>query len=218
MKFIKWLKNRDENFFESIRPRLRLDLDDQAANTFAIQVGDIIELGPETQLGGRSARGDGVGSRGGIARFAKVSDVRGNAVVADDLSKNDGTKILIPLDQLYNKEELRGRILNPADERSLKALGGKTLWIKLTPRQHRKFKSKYKAEPIPDIMPTVQNDAPAPSVLRRMFAGNLDNNQEKPSPEILKMFDKDLEERPSRPSFISRPAPLARFQKRRDLQ
>ena len=83
MKFLEWLKKRDFEFFESIR-HYRPELVGQTANRLAVNVGDIIEMGPETQFKGKYAN-----------RLAKVLRVTGSSVEAQDLTKpSDDLRIM----------------------------------------------------------------------------------------------------------------------------
>lgn len=197
--FSEWLKNRDKLFFEAIhRDRFRPELSGQSVNRFAVNVGDIIEMGPETKHKGQKAN-----------RLAKVLSVTGSTVSALDLSRpNDNLRILIPVEELYNKEDLLGRTLYPADERFLSALGGKTLWVRLTPRQYKKFKAQYRAKKMPEIIPSQSDDDSIPDVLKRMF--DADKEIKEPEPR-LSLFEppKDTKKPKIRPgsslsSYINR--------------
>lgn len=199
-KFSEWLEKRrlDESRHASLRP----ELDDATADRkFAVEVNDIVDLGPETQLQGKH-----------VPRFAKIVEVRGDSVVALDLSKNDGTKILIPISYLHNKEQLYGRILPPADERTLKALGAKNLWIRLTPRQYKKFRGRYRGEEIPDVIPPMKVYEPS-DVLKKMFDRK---NKEEESPEVYHIFDKEPEAEKADSIPMFRRSPLQRFIKRNE--
>lgn len=198
MRFTEWLKNRDLALFESIARHLRPELDTKLANRLAILEGDLVDLGPETKLKGKR-----------IPRIGRVSKVRMDSVVVQDLTRNDGTLVIIPIDELYNKEDLMGRILTPGDERDLKMLGGKNIWIRLTPRQYKKFKSKYKPPEMPQIVMS-QDDAEPSKKLKKMFS---QKSSDPVSPDPLRgMFAP--ESKPERPSIIQKPSPLQRFVRR----
>lgn len=197
MKFSEWVTKRDaQEALNEAAVHYRPELDDTTSDRkFLLTVGDIIEFGPETKHKGQQ-----------VLRLAKVLEVGNEFVMALDLSKN--TKVRIPKNELYNKEELYGRILFPADEQMLKALKGQNLWVRLTDRQHRKFKSRYKAKTLPSVVPDTSTSTS--SVLQRMFDPKTKNpKQEEPR---LSMFDIPAE-KPSRPelSHMFRPSPLSRF-------
>lgn len=201
IKFTEWLEKRALE--EAKHVKLRPELDDMTADRkFAVEVNDIVDLGPETKLQGKY-----------VPKYAKIVEVRGDSVVALDLSKNDGTKILIPLSYLHSKEQLYGRILPPSDERDLKAFGAKNLWVRLTPRQYRKFKARYKGEEIPDVVPPMRVYEPS-DVLRRMFDRS---KEEEETPEIHHIFDKeDEEDKKDDVIPMFRTSPLQRFIKRNE--
>lgn len=175
MRFLEWLKKRNFEFFEGIRHH-RPELVGQTVNRLAVNVGDIIEMGPETQFKGKYAN-----------RLAKVLKVTGSTVEALDLTKPaDNLKIMIPVDELYNKEDLLGRILYPADEKYLKQLGGNTLWVRLTPRQYKKFKAQYRAEQLPEFIPS-QSDERIPDALKKLFSSDKDEDKDEDS--TMSIFD-----------------------------
>ena len=89
-----------------------------------------------------------------------------------------------------------GRTLYPADEKYFKALGGKTLWVRLTPRQYKKFKSQYRAEQLPDIVPQ-QSDDRVPDILKKLFSGEREQEAEEPT---MSIFDPSVS-KPKKPSF-----------------
>jgi hypothetical protein len=104
---------------------------------------------------------------------------------------------------LYKKEDLKGRTLLPREERELTALGGKNLWIVLTPSQYRRHKNLYRAAPLPEIIPTVPSDEPS-DALRAMF-GSKEKTTQEPLPPALELIKNKTS---------GEPAPLRRFMKR----
>lgn len=196
--FLEWLKNRDRSLFES-RQRYRPELTGQSVNRFAVNVNDIIEMGPETQERGKS-----------VNRLAQVVRISGGMVEARDLTTpSQDIRIMVPIDHLYNKEDLLGRTLFPADERYLKQLGAEKLWVKLTPRQYRKFKSQYRAEEMPSMVPSSHSqDDKASEILKQLFSGNDEPQQEEPRMTLFDPTEKSkkptIRKGSSLSSYISR--------------
>lgn len=170
-KFTEWLKNRLIIESEAKRLRLRPELDDSNVRKFEVSIGDIVELGPETQYKGEK-----------ITRIGRVVEVRANEIVVADLTQL-GKRIVIPMSEIYDKEELRGARIIPRDEKQLMAMNAKRLWVRLTPRQYKKFAASYRHKPV-EIVPMQRDDGPSDS-LRKMFSS--DSTEKKPE-EILSMF------------------------------
>jgi hypothetical protein len=177
--FKEWLQEEG-----ALPSRLRPELDPDSIKRDEISLGDIVELGPETEHKGQK-----------INRIGQVVEIRAREVIVNDLTRKD-KKYAIDVSELHDKEELKGIILTPYEERHLKLLGGKKLWVRLTPRQYKKFKSQYQSKLKP-IMPEDQPEEDD-SVLRTMFS-------KKPSePDAPKM--KILE-----PETPVRQSPLRRY-------
>lgn len=87
----------------------------------SIFIGDIIDL----DLGSS------------INRLAKIIEIKKGKVEAIDLSS--GGILIIPSDCLYDKQDLTGMRLKPSEEKDLKLLGAKNLWVQLTPKQYEKY-------------------------------------------------------------------------------
>jgi hypothetical protein len=146
-------------------------------------------------------------------------EIKRGHVEALDLSKNDGSRIIIPLDHLYEKQELTGVRLRPVEEKQLAAMGAKNLWVKLTPRQYSKYKSKYKEpEPTAIIPKETEIDDEQVKFLRNWFmsAKAEDDKQKQQDQQTLDIFGSSQEEKPKKAgsSIIGKPSPLARFIKR----
>lgn len=197
MKFSEWVKKRD---LKEAAAHFRPELDDTTSDRkFLMSVGDIIEFGPETKHKGQQ-----------VLRLAKITEIKAASVEAIDLSKNK--KITIPKNELYNKEELYGRILLPADERMLKALKGTNLWVRLTDRQYRRFKGKYKISPASSIVPDQTDVEPSAALKRLFYTQSTEKKTEEPR---LSMFDNPPEQTSPQAdlSHMFRPSPLGRFVK-----
>lgn len=87
----------------------------------SIFIGDIIDLDPGSS----------------INRLAKIIEIKKGKVEAIDLSS--GGIVIIPSDYLYDKQDLTGMMLKPGEEKDLKLLGAKNLWVQLTPKQYEKY-------------------------------------------------------------------------------
>ena len=184
MKFTEWLRVRESRFASALRPEL--DIGSQKKLEFSI--GDVVELGPESEHKGKS-----------VTRIGQIIEIRANDVLVRDLTRM-GRNYSIPFSDLYDKEDLKGILLTPREERDLKSLGGKKIWVRLTPRQYKKFKSKYKAD-MPMIVGDDSSESPSKE-LRRMFA------KPESEPEVpMKIFE------PEKSKYSS---PLRRFT-RKDL-
>lgn len=172
LSFKEWLIERN---YIGERP----DMDIVDTKKEEINIGDIVELGPETKLKGVK-----------VGRIGRVVEKRSDTVGVVDLTRVGSKKLIIPISNFYDKEELKGRILLPSEERELLRLGGKRLWVVLTPRQYKKFKSTYRVKPLPDVV------TPAPS--------------SEPSDALRSMFSKkEVEpEAPKLPMFRDEPEPL----------
>lgn len=180
--FKNWLISEEKK-----RLNLRPELQNQEIKRFEVNIGDIVEMGPESEFRGKK---EFQGKK--INRIAQVVEIRPKEIVVKDLTKQGNPKVVIPISELYDKEELRGQRIIPREEAELKALGGKRLWVRLTPRQHKKFSSLYRAQAIPEIIPITKDDRPN-DALRRMFsAQSIDRKPE----EILPMFSEKPKETP----------------------
>lgn len=177
--FKEWLLN------ETALPKhYRPELNDPEIKKLEISVGDIVEMGPETQSGGKDA-----------GRIGQVKEVSEKEVLLRDLTR-PGKTMRVKISDLHDKEQLRGSRLLPKDEAQLKALGGKKLWVKLTERQMSKFAARYRAPEMPEIVPMTHDESPS-AALRKMFG----REEEKPE-ELLPMFTKKKQ---------GESAPLRRF-------
>lgn len=183
LSFKEWLAN------EAISPKVfRPDLAQSDIKKFEVSLGDIVEMGPETKFEGKK-----------INRIGQVVELRGTGeVVLKDLTKKGNPKIVVPISELHDKEELRGMRIIPREEMELKALGGKRLWVRLTPRQYKKFAGSYRAD-VPEIIPISKDDGPS-AALKRMFAMDKKSEPE----ETLSIFDEKPKEQPKN-------NPLGRF-------
>lgn len=168
----------------------------------SVSLNDIIELDPEITLRGA-----------GINRLAKVIEVKKNHIEALDLSKN--SRVIIPIDYLYEKQELIGVRLKPIEEKQLAAMGAKSLWVKLTPRQHTKYKSKHKENDSNLTIPREPEiDDDQIKFLKNWFmiAKTEDDKQERKQQQqdqqTLNMFKSKPEEKIS---ILGKPIPLSRF-------
>jgi hypothetical protein len=166
INFKNWL-------IESEARKLRPELSDVDLKKLEVSIGDIVEMGPETEFKGKKAN-----------RISRVVKISGDTVLVVDLTKSGDKLIRLPIKELHDKEELRGSRIIPKEEAELKLLGGKRLWVRLTPRQYSKYASSYKAPKMPEIIPMTQEDKPS-KVLKNMFSKT---SQEKPE-EILSIFD-----------------------------
>ena len=166
LNFKEWLVS------EAALPKhYRPELDELSVRKVEVSVGDIVEMGRETEHRGQI-----------VNRIAQVKEVRGSEVVLKDLTRSGAKNQVVPLSDLHDKEELRGSRIIPKEENDLRALGGKRLWVRLTPRQYKKFASHYRAEKLPDVISMSDNE---PSLaLKRMFT----KNSEPMKPEVLPMF------------------------------
>ena len=200
--FFEWIKKQEilEARHAIYRPEIK------KSAQMSVSLNDIIELGPETTRKG--AR---------VTRLAKIVEIKRNHVEALDLSKNDGSRIIVPIDHLYEKQDLTGVRLKPFEEKDLSLMGAKNLWVKLTPRQHPKYKSKYKdPETTPVVPKDPQIDDEQIKFLRNWFASAKaeDDKQKQQDQQTLDIFGSKEEKPKTGTSIISKPSPLARFIKK----
>jgi hypothetical protein len=200
--FFEWVKKQEilEARHAIYRPEIK------KSAQMSVSLNDIIELGPETTRKG--AR---------VTRLAKIVEIKRNHVEALDLSKNDGSRIIVPIDHLYEKQDLTGVRLKPFEEKDLSLMGAKNLWVKLTPRQHTKYKSKYKdPETTPVVPKDPQIDDEQVRRLRNWFASAKaeDDKQKQQDQQTLDIFGSKEEKPKTGTSIISKPSPLARFIKK----
>lgn len=181
------LSFKDWLIVESSLPKhYRPELVEPQIKKYEVSIGDIVEMGPETEHEGKT-----VHQGKSIGRLAQVKEIRANEVVVLDLTRSKAKRQIIPMSHLHDKEELRGKRIIPKEEADLKALGGNRLWVKLTPRQYKKFASHYRAESMPDIIQMRDNE---PSIaLRRMFS---QSSSEPKKSEVLPMFSGDEKKKP----------------------
>jgi hypothetical protein len=183
LSFKQWLAN------EAISPKVfRPDLDQVDVKKFEVSIGDIVEMGPESEFKGKK-----------VNRIGQVVELRSGEVVVKDLTKKGNPKIVIPISEFYDKEGLRGMRIIPKEETELKALGGKRLWVRLTPRQHKKFAGSYRASAAPEIIPIARDDRPT-AALKQMFA----MDRAKEPEQTLSIFDEKPKNKP-------KTNPLGRF-------
>jgi hypothetical protein len=92
-------------------------------------------------------------------------------------------------------------------------MGAKNLWVKLTPRQYTKYKSKYKApEATPVVPKDPQIDDEQVKFLRNWFASaKAEDDKQKQQDQTLDIFGSKEEKPKTGTSIISKPSPLARF-------
>lgn len=169
LTFKTWLA---ESEAKKLSVQLRPQLSEPDIKRLEVEINDIVEMGPETEFKGAK-----------INKIAKVVEIKGDRVFVRDLTKSDSKLLSIPIKDLHDKEELRGTRIIPREEAELKALGGKRLWVKLTPRQYKKYAALYRAPEMPEIIPMSSDEAPSKS-LKRMFSP-----EQKEKPEILSIFD-----------------------------
>jgi hypothetical protein len=181
MQFKNWIIEEEK------RAILRPELQASELRKFEVSVGDIVEMGPESEFRGKK---EFQGKK--INRIAQVVEIRPKEIIVRDLTKQGNPKIAIPIDELYDKEELRGMRIIPREEAELKALGGKRLWVRLTSRQHKKFSGLYRATAAPEIIPITREEKPNDE-LRRMFSTQ---SKEISPEEILPMFSSKQKEIP----------------------
>jgi hypothetical protein len=198
--FFEWIKKQE--ILEARHAIYRPEITVKKSVQMSVSLNDIIELGPETTRKG--AR---------VTRLAKIVEIKRNHVEALDLSKNDGSRIIVPIDHLYEKQELTGVRLKPFEERDLSLMGAKNLWVKLTPRQYTKYKSKYKApEATPVVPKDPQIDDEQVKFLRNWFASaKAEDDKQKQQDQTLDIFGSKEEKPKTGTSIISKPSPLARF-------
>jgi hypothetical protein len=198
--FFEWMKKQE--ILEARHAIYRPEITVKKSVQMSVSLNDIIELGPETTRKG--AR---------VTRLAKIVEIKRNHVEALDLSKNDGSRIIVPIDHLYEKQELTGVRLKPFEERDLSLMGAKNLWVKLTPRQYTKYKSKYKAPEATVVPKDPQIDDEQVKFLRNWFASaKAEDDKQKQQDQTLDIFGSREEETPETgTSIISKPSPLARF-------
>lgn len=186
-KFESNLSFKDWLVVESSLPKhYRPELIEPQIKKYEVSVGDIVEMGPETEHEGKT-----VHQGKSIGRLAQVKEIRANEVVVLDLTRAKAKRQIIPISHLHDKEELRGKRIIPKEEADLKALGGNRLWVKLTPRQYKRFASHYRAESMPDII-QMRDDEPSVA-LRRMFS---QSSSEPKKSEVLPMFSGDEKKKP----------------------
>lgn len=90
----------------------------------SVCIGDIIELEPDSV----------------ISKLAKIIDVKKAKIEAIDLSC--GKLIIIPTEELFDKQEVTGLCLTPIEEKQLVLLKAKNLWIKLNPIEYKEYKEQ----------------------------------------------------------------------------
>lgn len=202
--FLDWIKKQE--IVESKHAIYRPEISVKKSAKMSVSLNDIIELGPETTRKGVR-----------VTRLAKIVEIKRNHVEALDLSKNDGSRIIVPMDHLYEKQELTGVKLKPFEERDLNLMGAKNLWVKLTPRQYTKYKSEYREpEPVSLVPKDPQIDDEQVKFLRNWFASaKAEDDKKQKDQQTLSIFGSKEEEKPERgTSIISKPSPLARFIKK----
>jgi hypothetical protein len=177
---------------------LRPDLEDESLKKLEVSVGDIVELGPETEHKGQK-----------VLKIARVTEIRSRDVVVADLSRL-GRKISIPISQLYDKEELLGRTLFPADERQLALLKSKRLWVRLTPRQYEKFAASYRVKNPEEIIPITSDERPS-TALRKMFSKRSTTQNDDPEVDALKQMFSSTEQTPEEVPMFKKGSPLSRY-------
>ena len=182
MNFSEWLIINEG----ALPIRHRPEMSEMDIKKSEVSVGDIVELGPETKYKGKN-----------VPRIGQIVHIRGYDAIIKDLTQ--GKTIAVSIDELHEKEELKGIRLTPTEEKQLSLLGGKKLWVKLSERQYKKYKSKYKVD-MKAVMP--------------------DSVEPEPSKELSKMFSKKSEPEGEKKLSIFEPSkasskPLERFVNKR---
>ena len=147
----------------------------------SISFKDIIELGPESKYKGKK-----------VLKLAQVVKIKRESVEAIDLS-SPSSILIIPMNQLYDKQELTGKLLAPFEERELAALGAQNLWIKLTPKQYKEYKELYKTLEEPESRNI--EDEKQIEFLKKLFASE---KEEQPKEPVFKFPELDHDEKPKR--------------------
>lgn len=133
-------------------------------------------------------------------RLAKVTHIGNNSSEAIDLS--NGEKIILYHQELYNKEEIIGKILSPEHDRQMKMLGANNIWVRLSKRQYNKIikinNQKEISEPIREI------DEKQIEKLKKWFLDNKEESKENKE-NLINIFEEKKEENS---------CPLSRFIKR----
>ena len=159
-----------------------------SAKLMSISVKDIIELGFGSTYKGKK-----------VLKLAQVIKIKKDYIEAIDLSRPSFT-LSIPVNQLYEKQELTGKPLASFEEKQLYAMGAQKLWIKLTPRQHRAYITFYRTENLKKV------DDEQIEFLRNWFMSSKDESKKEP---VFK-FPEPIKEK--------RESPLGRFISKRNYE
>lgn len=193
--FFLWFKEK----LTSLSSRsVRLNL---KTKHMSISVKDIIELGPESTYNDKK-----------IINLAQVVSVSNKYVRAIDFSKPSSV-LIIPINHLYEKQELTGKILRPSEEKELFSVGAKNLWVKLTPEQYKDYKQNCNSQE-PKLEEERQEfDKKQIEFLRKWLMSASDEKEEEP----LFRFPQEPDNKED-PNFVIIPKarPLSRFLKRKE--
>lgn len=119
-------------------------------------------------------------------RIAKIIEIKKYKVEAIDLS--NGTVIIMPIDSLFDKQDVTGSRLTPKEEQDLFSLGAKNLWVRLNPTQHANYLSqKYNTEET--IEKEKRLDENQLKFLMNLF--NKEEIRKNPENEQINIFDEE---------------------------
>ena len=192
--FFLWFKEKLISWSSrSIRPNLKIKY-------MSISVKDIIELGPESTYKDKK-----------VIKLAQVVSVSNKYVRAIDFSKPSSV-LIIPIDHLYEKQELTGKILRPSEEKELYSMGAKNLWVKLTPKQYEDYKKNHNYQETELGVERQEFDRKQIEFLRKWLMSANDEKEKEP------LFRFPQEPDREDPNFVIIPKmrPLSRFLKRKE--
>jgi hypothetical protein len=134
--------------------------------------------------------------------------------IVEALNLSNSLKIILPIEELYLKEDITLQRMCPKYEEQMKMLGAKNIWVRLTKTQYRKIsiKTKGSSESLKDI------DDKQIEKLKKWFLENKDEEKKEGSNNIFNLVDKNKEEINNNPIDIfgskEKTSPLTRFIKK----
>lgn len=139
-------------------------------------------------------------------RLAKITYIGKNSSEALDLSSNE--KIILHHEELYDKQEITGRMITPQHEQQMKMMGAKNLWVRLSKRQYNKLiKTKSQKEVSESVK---EIDEKQIEKLKKWFLDNKEESEENKE-KLIDIFGNTSQENKDTPG------PLSRFLKRNML-
>lgn len=137
--------------------------------------------------------------------LAKITHVGKNSSEAVDIF--NGEKLILYHEELYDKQDITGKMISPQHEKQMKMLGAENLWIRLSKKQYNQILKNKNQKEVSESVKEI--DEKQIERIKKWFLDNKEENKENEE-NMLNIFEDKKEEKNSN-------CPLSRFIKRNML-